>query len=67
MILGDEHAVIPVGSCNPRFGTTVSLPSIVGHPGVIEVLEAKMSDSERHGLERGAARLKETVAKYLNR
>jgi L-lactate dehydrogenase len=43
VILGDERAVFPVGSYNPRFGTTVSLPS----------------------LERGAARLRETVHKYL--
>lgn len=67
VILADERAVIPVGSYNPRFGTTVSLPSIVGRQGVIEVLEPGMSDGERQGLERGAARLKETVAKYLRR
>jgi L-lactate dehydrogenase len=65
VILGDERAVIPVGFYNPRFGTTVSLPSIVGRQGVIEVLEPEMSDSERQGLERSAARLKKTVAKYL--
>ena len=65
VILGDERTVIPVGSYNPRFSTTVSLSSIVGRQGVIEVLEPEMSDSERQGLERGAARLKETVAKYL--
>jgi L-lactate dehydrogenase len=67
VILSDERAVFPVGSYNPRFGTTVSLPSIVGRQGVIEVLEPAMSDSERQGLERGAARLKETVAKYVSR
>src|SRR4029453_10374260 len=67
VILSDERAVFPVGSYNPRFGTTVSLPSIVGRQGVIEVLEPAMSDSEGQGLERGAARLKETVAKYVSR
>jgi L-lactate dehydrogenase len=64
-ILSDEHAVFPVGSYNPRFRTTVSLPSIVGRQGVIEVLEPEMSDKERLGLERGAARLRETVHKHL--
>ncbi len=64
-ILRDERAVFPAGSYNPRFGTTVSLPSIVGRQGVIEVLEPQMSDEERQGLERSAARLRETVAKYL--
>jgi malate/lactate dehydrogenase len=37
------------------------LPSIVGRPGVIEVLEPAMSDEEKQGLELSAARLKETV------
>jgi L-lactate dehydrogenase len=64
-ILSDERAVFPVGSYNPHFGTTVSLPSIVGRQGVIEVLEPEMSDEERQGLERSAARLRETVHKYL--
>ena len=65
VILRDERSVFPAGSYNPRFGTTVSLPSIVGREGVIEVLEPAMSDDERQGLERSAARLKETVRKYL--
>jgi L-lactate dehydrogenase len=61
VILRDERAVFPAGSYNPRFGTTVSLPSVVGRHGVIEVLEPAMSDEEKQGLERSAARLKETV------
>jgi len=65
VILRDERAVIPAGSYNPRFGTTVSLPSIVGRQGVVEVLEPDMSDEERQGLERSAARLRETVHKYV--
>lgn len=65
VILRDERAVIPAGSYNPRFGTTVSLPSIVGRQGVIEVLEPDMSDEERQGLEKSAARLRETVRKYV--
>ncbi|HEY6717155.1 MAG TPA: hypothetical protein VI232_12525, partial [Reyranella sp.] len=65
VILRDERAVFPAGSYNARFGTTVSLPSIVGRHGVIEVLEPAMSDEEKQGLELSAARLKETVRKYL--
>jgi L-lactate dehydrogenase len=65
VILRDERAVFPAGSYNPRFGTTVSLPSIVGRQGVIEVLEPAMSDEEKQGLELSAARLRETVRKYL--
>jgi L-lactate dehydrogenase len=64
-ILRDERAVFPAGSYHPRFGTTVSLPSVVGRQGVIEVLEPEMSDEERQDLEKSAQRLKETVAKYI--
>ncbi|MGZ3338899.1 MAG: hypothetical protein ACXU9B_03910 [Reyranella sp.] len=64
-ILRDERAVFPAGFYNPRLGTTVSLPSIVGRQGVIEVLESAMSDEEKQGLERSAARLEETVRKHL--
>jgi L-lactate dehydrogenase len=64
-ILRDERLVIPVGSYIERYGTTVSLPSIVGRQGVVEVLEPAMSDDERQALEQSARRLKETVAPYL--
>jgi len=37
----------------------------IGRQGVIEVLEPAMSDEEKQGLELSAARLKETVRKYL--
>jgi L-lactate dehydrogenase len=49
VILRDEPAVFPVGSYNPRFGTTVSLPSVVGRQGVVEVLEPDMSNEEKTG------------------
>ena len=64
-ILRDERAVFPAGSYNPRFGTTVSLPSVVGRQGVIEVLEPAMSDEERQALEHSAERLKQTVREYI--
>ena len=64
-ILRDERAVFPAGAYNPSFGATVSLPSVVGRAGVIEVLEPEMSDDERHALERSAERLRQTVRPYL--
>jgi L-lactate dehydrogenase len=65
VILRDERAVFPASSYNARFGTTVSLPSVVGRQGVVEVLESDMSDEERQGLEHSAARLRETVSQYI--
>ena len=61
-VLRDEHAVMPVGSFNPRYGTTLSLPSVLGRTGVIRVLEPEMSAAEQQGLRRSAERLREAVA-----
>jgi L-lactate dehydrogenase len=61
-ILRDEHAVMPVGSFNPTYGTTLSLPSVLGRTGVSRVLEPEMSEDERQALQRSAARLREAVA-----
>ena len=62
-LLRDEHAVMPVGSFNPTYGTTLSLPSVLGRTGVTRILEPQMSEDERQALERSAARLREAVAR----
>ena len=62
-LLRDEHLVMPVGSFNQTYGTTLSLPSVLGRTGVIRVLEPEMSEDERQSLERSAARLREAVAR----
>jgi L-lactate dehydrogenase len=58
MVCNDERAVIPIGSFQSNFGVTLSLPSVVGRRGVLEVLEPDMSDEERAGLQRSAEFLK---------
>ena len=62
MVLNDERAVIPIGSLQKKFGVTLSLPSVVGRRGVIEVLEPEMSDEEREGLEKSAQTLRAALA-----
>jgi len=62
-ILRDEHAVIPIGSYNPKYGVTLSLPSVLGRTGVSQVLEPEMSPEERQGLERSAETLRNAVAR----
>ena len=54
VVLRDERAVIPIGCYNPKFGVTLSLPSVVGREGVLRMLEPEMSDAERKALQRGA-------------
>jgi L-lactate dehydrogenase len=54
MVLKDERALIPIGSFHKKFGVTLSLPSVVGRGGVIDVLELELSDEEQVGLENSA-------------
>ena len=56
IVLRDERAVIPIGSFNPAYGVTLSLPSIVGQAGVERILEPSLSEEEKQGLQRGERR-----------
>jgi L-lactate dehydrogenase len=58
IVLGDEHAAIPIGSYQRAFGVTLSLPSIVGRAGIVSVLPLDLSIEERAGLERSAQALR---------
>ncbi len=62
-ILRDEQAVIPIGSYQPKYGVTLSLPSVVGRHGVSQVFEPEMSAEERQALERSAGVLRTAVEK----
>jgi L-lactate dehydrogenase len=59
IVLRDERAVVPIGAYNARFGVTLSLPSIVGRGGCLQVLEPPLSDDERIGLEKSIEALRE--------
>jgi L-lactate dehydrogenase len=61
IVLRDERAVIPVGSFNPAYGVTLSLPSVVGRAGVDAILEPAMSDEEKQALQRSADTLRSAV------
>jgi L-lactate dehydrogenase len=62
-ILRDEQAVIPIGSYNPKYEVTLSLPSALGRHGVSQIFEPEMSGEERHGIQHSAEILRETVAR----
>jgi L-lactate dehydrogenase len=67
MILRDERAVIPIGSLQKEFGVTLSLPSVVGRGGVIEILQPELSDEEREGLQRSAKAMKDALDRVKGR
>ncbi len=67
MILRDERAVIPIGSLQKQFGVTLSLPSVVGRGGVIEVLQPELSEEEHEGLQKSANNLKAALERVKER
>lgn len=60
-ILRNEQAVFPVGSYHEKYGTTLSLPSVVGEKGVMRVFEPILSKEESNALQQSANKLKEAV------
>jgi len=63
IVLRDERAVIPIGSYNPTYGVTLSMPSVLGQTGVAQILEPAMSQDERQAMQRSADTLKAAVAR----
>jgi L-lactate dehydrogenase len=62
-ILHDERAVMPIGSFQPKYGVTLSLPSVLGRDGVSRTFEPEMSEEERKGLARSAETLRNAFAR----
>jgi L-lactate dehydrogenase len=58
IVLGDERAVVPVGVFHPKSGVTLSLPSVVGRNGCIQVLDPPLSKDERLGLDKSVETLR---------
>jgi L-lactate dehydrogenase len=61
MVVGNERAVVPIGSYNRRYGVTLSLPSVVGRTGVSEILEPDMTAEESEALDRSAETLRHAL------
>jgi L-lactate dehydrogenase len=61
IVLGNEHAAVPIGSYQRAFGVTLSLPSVVGRQGVAAVLEPELTPEERAGLEKSAQTLRSAL------
>jgi len=67
IVLRDERAVVPIGSHNPRYGVTLSMPSVLGRDGVVKILEPEMSQDERQALERSAETLRNANSRLTPR
>jgi len=62
IVLRDEQSVIPIGSFNPDFGTTLSLPGVLGRNGVSRIIMPEMSEAERDLLDKSARTIREAAA-----
>jgi L-lactate dehydrogenase len=63
IVLRDERIVIPIGSYNPKYGVTLSMPSVLGQTGIVRILEPAMSNNEQQALQRSAEALKAAAAR----
>jgi L-lactate dehydrogenase len=52
IVLRNERAVVPIGAYNSKLGVTLSLPSVVGRKGCLQLLDPPLSNDERIGLEK---------------
>lgn len=59
----DERAVFPLGCHVPEYGTTLSVPTVLGRQGIVKILKPVMADEERAALERSAATLRAAYAR----
>ncbi|MEA2888086.1 MAG: L-lactate dehydrogenase, partial [Bradyrhizobium sp.] len=58
IVLGDERAVVPIGVFHSELGVTLSLPSVIGRNGCIQVLDPPLSKDERLGLDKSVETLR---------
>jgi L-lactate dehydrogenase len=65
MVLRDERAVVPIGSYNPTYGVTLSMPSVVGRCGVVRSFEPAASADEKRALQASAETLREATRRIL--
>ena len=58
-VLRDEQSLFPVAAYSEKYGTTLSLTSMLGKTGIIEMFEPYMTEEENEALERSAEKLRE--------
>src|SRR4029453_9512792 len=63
MIIRDEGSVVPLGSWNPEYGVTLSVPTVRGRGGLVPRLPPDLSAAERKALDKSAEALRSAVAR----
>ena len=65
-VLRDERVVLPIGSHQTRYATTLSLPTVVGRSGVVRVLRPALDGAEEEALELSAATISAALGQLAN-
>ena len=63
MIIRDERSVIPLGSWNPEYGVTLSVPTVVGRGGIVRRMPPDLSATEQQALQKSAETLRAAFAR----
>ena len=66
MVLRDERSAIPIGSYQPEYGVTLSLPSIVGSGGIVATFTPDLSLEERNGLQKSVDSLRTALGRVTS-
>jgi L-lactate dehydrogenase len=65
-VLRDERAVLPVAAYNPDFDVTLSLVSVLGAGGVVQMYQPRMTPEERAALDRSVSTLREATRRAID-
>lgn len=60
-ILRDERVMLPVGTHSAEYGTTLSVPSVIGCDGVLRHLKPSLSEHEAYLLQQSAKKIAAAV------
>jgi L-lactate dehydrogenase len=52
IVLRDQRAVVPIGVYNSKLGATLSLPSVIGREGCLQILDPPLSKDEHIALKK---------------
>ncbi|MEP7062878.1 MAG: lactate dehydrogenase [Betaproteobacteria bacterium] len=66
IVTRDTRAIVPIGSYQPAFGVTLSLPSQFGCHGIVRVLMPSLAADEKLALEGSADTLRSALASVEN-
>ena len=66
-VFSDSRLFAPVSVYNPEYKTYIGYPAIIGRDGIEQVVELKLTSSEREKLQAAADKIKEHLDQLKNK